>query len=42
MAGLKTIPAIREYNDEQIMEVALVENLQRGFKPYRGSKDFMS
>lgn len=30
MAGLKTIPAIiRDYDEEQTMEVALVENLQR-------------
>ena len=30
MAGLKTIPAIiRDFNDEQMMEIALLENLQR-------------
>ncbi len=30
IAGLKTIPAIiREFNDEQMMEIALIENIQR-------------
>ena len=30
LAGLKTIPAIiRDFNDEQMMEIALLENLQR-------------
>lgn len=30
LAGLKTIPAIvREYNDAEVMELALVENIQR-------------
>ena len=29
-AGLKTIPAlVREYNDAQMSEVALIENIQR-------------
>lgn len=30
IAGLKTIPAIiREFNDEEMMEIALIENIQR-------------
>ena len=30
LVGLKTIPAIiRDFNDEQMMEIALLENLQR-------------
>ena len=30
MAGLKTIPAIvRDFNDEEMMEIALIENIQR-------------
>ena len=30
LAGLKTIPAIiRDFNDEQMMEIALIENIQR-------------
>jgi len=30
IAGLKTIPAIiRDFNDEQMMEIALIENIQR-------------
>ena len=30
LAGLKTIPAIiREFNDEEMMEIALIENIQR-------------
>ncbi len=30
LAGLKTVPAIvREFNDEEMMEIALIENIQR-------------
>lgn len=35
LAGLKKVPAIvKEYTDQEIMEIALIENIQkRGFEP---------
>ena len=34
-AGLKDIPVIiKDYDEQQIAEIALIENLQRRFKPY--------
>lgn len=42
LAGLKTIPAIvREFNDNQMMEIALIENIQReDLNPIEEAKAF--